>query len=315
MLGFEPRELLDHPEFWKSHVHPDDLRSTLAAIARILKEGIGTLDYRFLQKDGTYRWMREETRVIRDADCKPIEVNGYWTDITELKKIEQRLAESERLAAIGQTAAMVGHDLRNPLQGIAGALHLLKQESLTAEERNEMLQVIEKSIQYSDAIIRDLSEYSAEIKLKIAEATPKSITRDAIGAVKVPQNVTIQDLSEDQPTLRVDPDRMRRVFINLIENAVDAMPQGGTLTVSSKESDGNVKIALSDAGSGMPKKVMENLWKPLQTTKAKGLGLGLAICKRIVDAHGGSMSVKSEVGRGTTLTIQLPLRPVEVKQK
>ncbi len=107
----------------------------------------------------------------------------------------ERLLRSERLAAIGETAAMVGHDLRNPLQGIAGAIHLLKQESLTAEERNEMLQVIEKSVHYSDSIIRDLSDYSAEIQLKLAEATPKSITRDAIGAVKVPQNVTVQDLS------------------------------------------------------------------------------------------------------------------------
>ena len=165
-------------------------------------------------------------------------------DITERKRMEERLLRSERLAAIGETAAMVGHDLRNPLQGIAGAIHLLKQESLTAEERNEMLQVIEKSVHYSDSIIRDLSDYSAEIQLKLAEATPKSITRDAIGAVKVPQNVTVQDLSEDQPTLRVDPDRMKRVFINLIENAIDAMPQGGTLTISSKKSDGNVRNRL-----------------------------------------------------------------------
>ena len=107
-----------------------------------------------------------------------------------------------------------------------------------------MLQVIEKSLHYSDAIVRDLSEYSAEIQLKLAEATPNSITRDALGAVKVPQNVTIQDLSEDQPTLRVDLDRMKRVFINLIENAIDAMPQGGTLTISSRKSDGKCRNRL-----------------------------------------------------------------------
>jgi len=236
-------------------------------------------------------------------------------DLTPQKKLEAELVKSQRFAAIGETAAMVGHDLRNPLQGMAGALHLLKQESLTAEERNEMLQVIEKSIHYSDAIVRDLSEYSAEIQLELAEATPRSITRDAIGAVKVPQNVTIQDSSGDQPTLRVDPDKMKRVFINLIENAIDAMPQGGTLTISSRESGNSAEIVLTDTGSGIPEKVMKNLWKPLQTTKAKGLGLGLAICKRSVDAHGGSISVKSEVGRGTTLTIQLPIRSVEVKQK
>ena len=229
--------------------------------------------------------------------------------------MEERFLRSERLAAIGETAAMVGHDLRNPLQGIAGAIHLLKQESLTAEERSEMLQVIEKNIQYSDSIIRDLSDYSAEIQLKPAEATPKSITRDAIAAVKIPQTVTVKDLSEDQPTLSVDPEKMKRVFVNLIENAIDAMPKCGTLTINSKKSDGNCEIALTDTGSGISEKVMESLWKPLQTTKSKGLGLGLAICKRVVDAHGGSVSVKSEVGKGTTFTVQLPIRPVEVKQQ
>jgi signal transduction histidine kinase len=236
-------------------------------------------------------------------------------DLTPQKKLEAELVKSHRLAAIGETAAMVGHDLRNPLQGIAGALYLLKQESLTTEERNEMLRVIEKNVNYSDAIIRDLSEYSAEVSLKLVEATPKSITRDAIEAIEVPQNVMVQNLVEDQPTLRVDPDKMKRVFINLIKNAIDAMPQGGTLTIRSKKSDGNVEIALTDSGSGIPEKVVENLWKPFQTTKAKGLGLGLAICRRIVDAHRGSISVKNEVGGGTTLTIQLPIRPVDVKQK
>jgi PAS domain S-box-containing protein len=237
-------------------------------------------------------------------------------DLTPQKMLEAELVKSQRLAAIGETAAMVGHDLRNPLQGIAGAVHLLQKESLTAKERDEMLELIQDSVEYGDTIVRDLSDYSAaEIQLKLAEATPKSITRDAIGAVKIPEYVTVQDLSEDQPTLRVDPDRMKRVFINLIENAIDAMPQGGTLTISSRKSGDNVEIVLTDTGSGIPEKVMENLWKPLQTTKAKGLGLGLPICKRIMDAHGGSMSVNSEVGRGTTLTIQLPIRPVEVKQK
>ncbi|MGP8070852.1 MAG: PAS domain S-box protein [Candidatus Bathyarchaeia archaeon] len=236
-------------------------------------------------------------------------------DLTPQKKLEAELVKSQRLAAIGETAAMVGHDLRNPLQGIAGALYLLKQESLTSEERSEMLQIIEKSVHYSDAIVKDLSDYAAEMKLKLAHATPKSISRDAIGAVKVPQNVRVQDLSEDNPTFRVDPDMMRRVFVNLIENAIDAMPQGGTLTINSKKSESDVEIALKDTGSGISERAMENLWKPLQTTKAQGMGFGLAICKRIIDAHGGNISARSEVGRGTTITIHLPLGPVEVKQK
>jgi PAS domain S-box-containing protein len=319
VLGFEPKNFLGESglNFWRSRIHPDDLARYWAELPILWSDGHHTFEYRFLHSDGTYRWIRDEYKVIRDTEGHILDIASVAIDVTERVKLYEKLTKAERLAAIGQTAAMVGHDLRNPLQGIAGALHLLKQDSLTAEERNEMLQVIEKSIRYSDAIVRDLSEYSSEIQLKLAEATPKSVTRDSIEAVKVPQNVIIQDLSEDHPTLRADPDKMKRVFINLIENAIDAMPQGGTLTISSKKSDRNVEIAVTDTGSGMSQKVMENLWKPLQTTKAKGLGLGLAICKRIVDAHGGTISVKSKDGEGTTVTIGLPIKPVgvEVKEK
>jgi len=319
VLGFEPKNFLGErgAEFFNSRVPPGDLARYLAEVPSLWRDGHHTFEFRFLHSDGAYRWIREEMKVTRDAEGRILNVVGVCTDATERKKLEEKLAKAERLAAIGETAAMVGHDLRNPLQGIAGALHLLKQESLTAEERAEMLQVIETSVHYSDAIVRDLSDYSAEIKLKPVETTLKSSIRCAIHAVKVPQNVTVRDLSEDQPTLRVDPDRMKRVFINLIENAIDAMPQGGTLTIISRKFDGNVEITLTDTGSGMSEKVMENLWKPLQTTKAKGLGLGLAICKRIIDAHGGTISVKSKVGEGTTMTIRLPIKleAVEVTQK
>jgi signal transduction histidine kinase len=188
---------------------------------------------------------------------------------------------------------------------------------LTAKEKDQMLQLIQDSVNYSESIVRDLLAYSAEINLKLADTTPKSIIREALNVVRVPREVAINDNSEEYPTINVDSDRMRRVFINLIENAVDAMPQGGTLTIDSEESNDGVEIALSDTGSGMPEKVMQNPWKPLQTTKAKGLGLGLAICKRIVDAHGGDISVKSGTGEGTTVTVQLPIKTdaVEVKQK
>jgi PAS domain S-box-containing protein len=223
------------------------------------------------------------------------------------------LRKAERLAAIGETAAMVGHDLRNPLQGITGALHLLRQESLTAEERDEMLQLIQSSVEYSDAIVRDLSEYSAEIILKLADTTPKSLTGEAIRAVKVPPTVSVQDLSQNHPTLKVDTERIKRVLVNLIQNAIDAMPQGGTLMISSRLWNDNVEIAFTDTGSGISEKVMKNLWKPLQTTKAKGMGLGLPICKRIVDAHQGTISVKSKAGEGTTVTISLPIKPVRVE--
>jgi signal transduction histidine kinase len=238
-------------------------------------------------------------------------------DLTERKQMEQRLQQSERLAAVGETAAMVGHDLRNPMQGIAGAVHLLKQVDLTADERTEMLDLIQKNLDYSDGIIRDLVEYSAKIQLRIAETTPKSIIQTALQSVNIPENIALQNLSEDEPKIRVDPGRMKRVLTNILQNAVDAMPDGGALRIESRQANAEFEIEFADTGSGMPKEIMKNLWTPLHTTKAKGLGLGLAICKRIVEAHGGHITVKDRVGGGTSITLCMPIsmNVVEVKQK
>jgi PAS domain S-box-containing protein len=307
MLGFEPREFVDHPEFWESRVHPDDLLSTKAATSN-LKEGQYACDYRFLHKRERYRWIREEARLIRDVNGKPLEVIGCWTDITELKDFEQRLAQAEHLAAIGETAAMVGHDLRNPLQGIAAATYLLRNESLTTDERSELLRLIENNVEYSDGIVKDLLDYSRPLDLTLTEITPREIITSTLQTTRVPDRIKIQNLSQEDPSVSVDPDRMKRAFVNLIENAVDAMPNGGTITISTRESNGFLEIAFADTGLGLPEEILDNLWKPLRTTKAKGMGLGLAIVKRIVDAHGGEVSVKSKTGKGTTYTIRLRLK-------
>jgi PAS domain S-box-containing protein len=232
-----------------------------------------------------------------------------FLDIRERKKSEQRLL-SERLAAIAELAGMVGHDLRNPLQGIAGAAYLLRRNSSSPEARNEMLQVIDDCVRYANDIVADLLDYSAEVRLKLEEAAPKSIIQAAIKSVKVPENVTVRDLSENHPALRVDLDRMRRVCINILTNAIDAMPEGGGITIASKRLGDRIEIAFTDTGCGMSEKAMENLWKPLQTTKAKGMGFGLAICKRIVEAHRGTIRAESSIGKGSTFTVTLPIRNV-----
>jgi len=221
--------------------------------------------------------------------------------------MEQRLLRAEHLAAIGETASMVAHDLRNPLQGIITAAHILKDERLTGDEKKEMIQLIEGSVAYAEATVRDLLDYSRELHLVCVEASPRDLVQSALQAVRVPEKVKVQDFSQKEPAVYVDPDRMKRVFINLAENAFDAMPAGGTLTIKTEESDGYLRFSVSDTGSGMPEEIMENLWKPLHTTKAKGMGLGLPIVKRIITAHRGDVSVETRLGKGTTFTIRLPI--------
>ncbi|MEM3699830.1 MAG: GAF domain-containing protein [Candidatus Bathyarchaeia archaeon] len=229
----------------------------------------------------------------------------------ELKKSQEQLLKAQRLAVIGELAGMVGHDLRNPLTSIAGAQYYLKKRlSLEANDKiRDMLDLIERNIAYSNKIINDLLDYSREIELEISESTPKTLVKEALGLVKIPKNVQVLDLTKNKPKIRVDTEKIRRVFVNLIRNAIEAMPKGGKITIKSRAVGENLEMVFTDTGVGMPKQTLEKLWTPLFTTKAKGMGFGLAICKRFVEAHGGSISVKSDLGKGTTFTVTVPIQP------
>jgi len=229
----------------------------------------------------------------------------------ELKKSQEKLLKAQRLAVIGELAGMVGHDLRNPLTGITGATYYLKRRlsSKLDKKTTEMLELIENNIVYSNKIINDLLEYSREIKLDLTESDPKSIIREALSLAGIPKNVQVIDLTESKPKMNVDVGKTKRALVNIIKNAVEAMPKGGTLTIKSRKSDGNLEFVFSDTGVGMPKKILEKLWTPLFTMKAKGMGFGLPICKRTIEAHGGSISVRSARGKGTTFTVTIPTKP------
>jgi len=229
----------------------------------------------------------------------------------ELKESQEQLIRAQRLAAIGELASMVGHDLRNPLTGIAGATYYIKSklQSTTGDKTREMLKLIDNQIKHSNKIINDLLDYSKEMKLEISETTPKIITKEVLTTIQVPNTIQVINLTKNSPRIEIDMDKMKRVITNIIKNAVDAMPEGGNLTLRSKMSRNCVEITFTDSGIGIQENVMRRIWTPLFTTKAKGMGLGLPICKRIVEAHEGEISVKSTVGKGTALSITLPIKP------
>jgi signal transduction histidine kinase len=236
-----------------------------------------------------------------------------WNSKDELSLLAETIdgMMEERVNTIEELAAMIGHDLRNPLTGITSAMYYLRKKygALMDEKGRGMLEVIEKDIDYSNKIINDLLEYSKAIKLNLKETNPKSAVTETLSHVDFQKNVQLIDLTENTPTIKVDVDRMKRAFINLIKNAVDAMPDGGKLTITSEKANDKVKIAFADTGMGISEENLKKLFGPLFTTKAKGMGLGLAICKRVVEAHGGTISVESVVGKGTVFTIIIPTEP------
>jgi signal transduction histidine kinase len=197
------------------------------------------------------------------------------------------------------------------LTGIKNAAYYLQKKSSACMDANgkSMLDIIDKAIEHANKVINDLLDYSREIHLEIAKRTPQSLLEEALSMVQVPARIKILNYALDEPKMKVDAAKILRGFINIMKNAVDAMPEEGTLEIRSTQTNGNVEIAFEDNGAGISEKTMPKLFTPLFTTKAQGIGLGLAICKRVVEAHGGKITVESVVGKGTTFTVTLPIEP------
>ena len=311
MTDFSKREELIGKSAFE-FIAEKDRQKIIENLKKTLEQGsVKNIEYTCITRNGKEFPAELSASVIRDASGKPVAFVGIMKDITERKLMEQKLLKSERLAAIGELAAMVGHDLRNPLTGIAGATYYLRNRlnSKTDKKAIKMLRLIEKSIEYSNKIISDLLDYSKELRLELVESTPYFVVNEALTHVKIPRNIRVFNLTQNQPMILIDVEKMTRVFSNIIKNAVDAMPNGGTLTIKSEITNGKWEISFTDTGMGMPKDVLEKIWAPFFTTKAKGMGLGLPICKRIVEAHDGKVSVESAIGKGTTFTVSVPVKP------
>ena len=224
------------------------------------------------------------------------------------------LRKYQRLANIGETAGMVGHDIRNPLQAITSDLYLINDElkgvpqGESRKAMEESLDSIGQNIVYIDKIVSDLQDYTRTIKPNIQEINLNDLANMILAKTNIPKNIQTQINVDPNLILGADSAYLRRVLTNLIINAIQAMPNGGKLTVRATVNGGNVSIDIEDTGVGIPDRVKPNLFKPLFTTKSKGQGLGLAVVKRLVEGLDGKVSFVSQEGNGTKFTIELPLK-------
>ncbi|XHH09713.1 MAG: nitrogen regulation protein NR(II) [Candidatus Bathyarchaeia archaeon] len=236
------------------------------------------------------------------------------------KTIEERtieLRKSERLAAIGQTAGMVGHDIRNPLQAITGDLFLIEEEiktnpSCVSREIAESIAAINENISYINKIVSDLQDYTRTLKPTITTVSIKDAINNALSGRKIPDNIQIE-VQETDLNIKTDQTFLRRILTNLITNSIQAMPHGGKLTIAVGQEESCACISVSDTGVGISEETKANMFKPLFTTKAKGQGLGLAVVHRLVEMLNGEISFVSETGKGSTFTVKLPLESKEEK--
>jgi signal transduction histidine kinase len=278
----------------------------------------GYVEKEYIRKDGSRIPVEVTASIVRGTNGRPDMIWCVIRDITERRNMERQLAESHRLAAIGETTATIGHDLRNPLQSVVSTVYLAKKKLESSEvgidpavksDLADMLETIVNESQYMDKIVSDLQDYSAPLRAELVQADMQSLLNETLSKIRVPQNIKVSfTVSEQLPRLGIDPSMMRRAFTNLILNAIQAMPEGGELGIAISGTAQHMIVAFKDTGVGIPAENMGKLFSTFFTTKARGQGLGLAVCKRLVEAHGGTISVESQPGEGSTFTVKLPFK-------
>ncbi len=286
-------------------------------------------------------WYREEMYFVSQTG----KIRVYSIDVDELKKTEearfkaqvkleenavlleeyasqmeelaeqraQQLKNSERLAAIGQTAGMVGHDIRNPLQAITGDMYLIKEELKTMPEGESKQAILEsvdsvnENLTYIDKIVSDLQDYTRPLRPSIQEANLAELTEGIILTINVPKRIELTtEIKDNSKAVETDVAYLRRILTNLITNAVQAMPKEGKLTIKANKKKEKIIISVEDTGVGIPEEVKTKMFTPLFTTKSKGQGLGLAVVKRLVDALSGQITFDSQPDKGTKFIVELP---------
>jgi signal transduction histidine kinase len=222
------------------------------------------------------------------------------------------LKDSERMAAIGQTAGMVGHDIRNPLQSIIGEVYLANSELSTLPDSKEKtniqesLDMIKQNTEYINKIVLDLQDFAKPLSPCDEETNIEQMIEELLTNNGIPENIqTEANIKKDTRTVRADSAYMKRILGNLVSNAVQAMPDGGKLTVKAHRERNDVVITVTDTGVGIPEDTKDKLFTPLFTTKSKGQGFGLAVVKRLTEALDGTVTFESQKNKGTTFTIKL----------
>ncbi|MCW3986900.1 MAG: PAS domain S-box protein, partial [Candidatus Bathyarchaeota archaeon] len=252
-----------------------------------------------------------ETRLvpIKQTD-EVISAMLICTNITERKNLQEKILQTEKLAAIGQLASSISHEIRNPLGVIKNSCYFLRMKSNDETDQKILkhLRIIDEEVNSANLIVSDLLDFARNTPPIYIKANIQILILSALANIVVPNNVQVITKFCEFSQMFLDKEQIRRVFLNMIRNAVQAMPEGGKLEIQTNKLVDSLQIVIKDGGVGISKENLLKLFTPFFSTKAKGVGLGLTICKQIVEGHGGKIVVKSEVGKGSSFTIVLPFK-------
>jgi PAS domain S-box-containing protein len=263
-------------------------------------------------KDGHFYWVDTTIVPFLDTRGKPYQYIAIRADITARKAAEERLAQQAALARVGQMAAVVAHEVRNPLAGIKGAVQVLMSRRSGDDSELPVMRDIVARIDALSELINDLMVFARPRPPRLAIVELHPVVADAITIVRrdpSAHGVQIEVEGDDVP-ITADGELVRATVLNLLLNAAQAMAGNGRITVRTARSGDEARIQIRDTGPGIPAEIREQIFEPFFTTKARGGGLGLPIARRTAELHGGSLTLECPADGGTIVTMTLPLRPV-----
>jgi PAS domain S-box-containing protein len=290
-------------------------RSWHDALIRSLEQGTEEerREHQVSRPDGTSSPVVVSTAPLRDAEGTVRGAVATLVDVSSLKSMEERIRQLDRLAALGQFASSVAHEIRNPLTGIATGVQFLSRGFPEGDERLEGVAFILREVVRLNTIIQDLFTASRPRELTLGPVRLAEVAARVLRGLKpAPEEagVTIElDRADAWPVVTADADQLQQVLLNLIQNAVQATAAGGRVAIRARTEGGEHVIEVEDTGGGIAPEHLPRIFDPFYTTRPKGTGLGLFVAHAIVQRHRGSLEVKSQLGRGTRFRIHLPMNP------
>jgi two-component system, NtrC family, sensor kinase len=254
---------------------------------------------------------------ITDSSHKSIGLVVLTKDITDRKLLQDQVIVSEKLAAVGRLAASFSHDIRNPLAVIKNSTYFLEMRLKESADEKVLkhLRILKEEINFANLMVNDLLDFTRKNPPHFEEADLNETVQFALSSVSVPENVKVTFRPGKLSKILLDQTQFQRILTNLFVNAFQAMPNGGNLTIQTTKNCDKTELSVTDTGVGMNQENIERLFTPFFTTKKNGVGLGLSICKQIIEAHGGELTVRSKLGHGSAFTVRLPIHLKETLEK
>lgn len=308
LLGRKQEDLIGKTGYWL--LHPDDEEAAWKSHEQLMQEPYtATIQFRLRHKEGHYVWLETSCKSIKDDTGTVVEIIGVTRDISDRKKSEEMLRQSDKLSIVGQLAASVAHEIRNPLTSLKGFIQLFQEcEQLDA---SDYYNIMHNELDRIDQIMSQLL-LLAKPQVKSYKKTSLHELVDFVETLLQPealvQNVEIRsDLSEQLPQITAEENELKQVLINVVKNAMDAMTEGGIISIEGKMVDDRIHLTVKDQGCGIPEDQLERIGEPFYTTKEKGTGLGLMVSSKIMKEHKGELKFHSVEGEGTAVSMILPV--------